>query len=95
MCSYCAIGDQAFRWGTPFPTTHPLVPMPMPGVVRQEWPVERLREYLDLLKQVKAMEDSIGCPCPEEREKPDYVALFEERIAAMERKLATSLGDGE
>lgn len=87
MCAYCAIGDQAFRWSPPWPTQHPLIPQPMPGAIRQDWPVERLREYLALLREVKAMEDSIGCPCPEEREKPDYVKLFEDRIAELERRV--------
>lgn len=88
MCSYCMMGDHMFRYDPPFPTPNKLVPQPLPGITRQDWPVERLREYLDLLREVKAMEDSIGCPCPEEREKPDYVKLFEDRIAELERKLA-------
>lgn len=89
MCAYCASGDHQFRWNPPWPVDpyqHPLVPRPMPNVTRQDWPVERLREYLDMLKEVKALEDQLGCPCPEKREKPDYVGLFEERIAELERR---------
>jgi len=88
MCSYCSMGDHQFHWNPPFPTTHPLVPAPMPNVIQQNWPLERLREYHRLLTEVKAMEDSLGCPCPEERKKPDYIGLFEVRIAELERKLA-------
>jgi hypothetical protein len=51
------------------------------------WNLERLKEYLALLKEIKALEDSIGCPCPEEREKPDYIKLFEDRIATLEGKI--------
>ena len=87
MCAYCNMGDHAFRWGSPFPTTHPLVPQRMPDIEQHNWPVERLREYLKLLREVKEIEDQVGCPCPDEREKPDYVKLFEDRIAELERRV--------
>jgi len=53
------------------------------------WPVEQLKEYLELLKQVKEMEDKIGCPC--EPNKANYIELFEQRIAALEKKTSDGI----
>ncbi len=84
MCVYCMIGDHAWKFDPPWYPSPPLVPAPMPQVPQKDWPVERLREYLDLLKQVKALEDQIGCPC--EPSKADHIGLFEKRIGALENK---------
>lgn len=90
MCVYCMIGDHPFRHDPPWkvPADHPAfpyIPQPVVPMPAKDWPVERLREYLDLLRQVKALEDQIGCPC--EPNKADYIKLFEERIAHLEREL--------
>lgn len=82
MCVYCFMGDHAFKFNPPWNPADPpywpsTVPQPQVPVV-QPWKIEQLKEYLELLKQIKAMEDKIGCPC--EPNKADYIKLFEERI---------------
>lgn len=67
------------------PNTSPWIiptalPEPAPGVIPTKWPIEKAKEYLELLKQIKALEDSIGCPCPEERAKPDYIKMLQEMV---------------
>jgi hypothetical protein len=54
----------------------------------QPWDITKLKEYLELLKEVKALEDSIGgCPCPEERNKANHIKILEDRIDELEAKL--------
>lgn len=84
MCTYCMIGDQAWKWNppwpnqTPFPNS-PFIPAPInPMQPINPWPIEQLKEYLELLKQVKELEDKLGCPC--EPNKANYIELFEQRI---------------
>lgn len=98
MCCYCMVGDSIYKWNPPLwphpggtgpnplhPNLPPNVPNPAPGVTPQVWPIEKAKEYLELLKQIKALEDSIGCPCPEEREKPNYIQMIQEGIDALEK----------
>ena len=89
MCLYCNMGDHTFRYDPPWvvPQTYPYVPQPVgPAIPVTPWGLDRLREYHDLLKRVKEMEDKLGCPC--EPNKADYLKMFEERIAELEKKLA-------
>jgi hypothetical protein len=91
MCVYCMVGDHQFRYNPPWPNkkpypTSPYIPAPLiPADQINPWSVERLKEYLELLKQIKALEDQIGCPC--EPNKADYIKLFELRIKALEAKI--------
>lgn len=96
MCTYCMISDWQFRhnppWVVPpYPTgpvypTGPAIPQPLPGVVVNPWNVQQLKEYLELLTRVKELEDKLGCAC-DAHEKPDYIRLFTERIAALEKRV--------
>lgn len=84
MCVYCNMGDTWFRYDPPFavPVTIPnwhLIPKPLVPV--NPWPVEKLKEYLDILKQVHEMEQKIGCPC--EPNKADYIKILQDRIDAL------------
>ena len=87
MCTYCTMGDFPFRHNPPWdvPKDHPsypYLPQPLnPGPI-MPWNLQQLREYYELLKQVRDLEAQVGCPC--EPNKADYVALFEERIKALE-----------
>lgn len=86
MCTYCNLGDWSFRHDPPWhvPPSVPYIPQPiMPGF-GDPWGIKKLQEYYDLLKEVKEMEDKIGCPC--EPNKADYIKLFEERIKKLKRK---------
>lgn len=91
MCLYCNMGDFEFRHNPPwrrdsYPQFPPSVPLPaMPMMPNYEWGLDKLKEYYDLLKRVKEMEDKLGCPC--EPNKADYLKLFEDRIASLEKKL--------
>lgn len=88
MCAYCMIGDWQFRHNPPWDRGlfQPLIPAPLPDVPVNPWSVDQLKEYLDLLERVKALEDQLGCPC--EPNKADYIRLFKERIEALEKKVA-------
>ena len=91
MCVYCSIGDYPFRHDPPWklPQDHPAfpyVPAPVnPMAPQTDWNLSKLREYYDLLRRVKELEDQLGCPC--EPNKADYLKLFEDRIAELERKV--------
>lgn len=89
MCTYCMIADHAFRYYPPWNPDpgfipNPLIPAPVVPGPFVPWPLERLREYEELLKRVKALEDQLGCPC--EPNKADYLKMFRERIDALEKK---------
>lgn len=89
MCTYCMIGDWTFRHDPPFqipPDFFPQVPQPLSPAPVVPWDLDKLRQYHDLLKRVKALEDALGCPC--EPNKADYIGMFEKRIKALERKAA-------
>lgn len=84
MCCYCNMGDSWFKFDPPFkldpwPEQVPQPVYPMPAM---DWPLEKLKEYHRILKEVKEMEDKLGCPC--EPNKIDYIKLFDERIKALE-----------
>ena len=84
MCTYCNMGDFTFRYDPPW-TPHPPIPsIPAPMVPVTPWPLEKLQEYYDLLKEVNEMEDKLGCPC--EPNKADYLKLFKDRIDKLKRK---------
>lgn len=90
MCVYCYCGDEIWKWDRPWnvPTTdpdYPFLPKPIAPEVPNEWNLQRLREYLELLRRIKALEDQIGCPC--EPNKADYIKMFEDRISELERRM--------
>ncbi len=90
MCVYCMTGDWPFRNDPPWkvPEQHPsypFLPQPIVPMPAMEWPLAKLKEYYELLLKVKALEDQLGCPC--DPNKADYVTLFKDRIAELERRL--------
>jgi len=93
MCVYCATGDWPWRHDPPwYPQPDPRLPppaiWPQPQPY-QPWDVAKLKEYLELLKQIKALEDQIGgCPCPEERDKPDHIKILQDRVDELQGKIA-------
>ena len=48
----------------------------------EPWNVQKLKDHLEILKQIKALEDKLGCPC--EPNKADHIKLLEDRIAVLE-----------
>ena len=84
MCVYCNMGDHTFRFDPPWRPPFPIyVPQPvMPPAEITPWSLERLREYRDLLREIKELEDKAGCPCVPN--KADYIGMFEQRIGALE-----------
>lgn len=85
MCAYCMIGDHTFKYDPPYdyhsqPFPSPLVPKPLASI--KPWTLERLKEYRDILLQVKELEDKLGCPC--EPNKADYLKILKDRIEKME-----------
>lgn len=86
MCVYCATGDFVFRHDPPWqlPKDYPYVPRPLVPMPANDWDLSKLREYLDLLKQIRDMEAQLGCPC--EPNKADYIGMFEARIRDLEQK---------
>jgi len=83
MCVYCVMGDHAFRFNPPWQGPYPQY-VPAPLVPVNPWPLEQLKEYYDLLKQVRDLEEQIGCPC--EPNKADYIKMFKEKISQLEKK---------
>jgi hypothetical protein len=78
------MGDWAFRHNPPFyvdPTVYPTIPQPVTPGPHPKWTLEQLKEYRDLLKEIKEMEDKIGCPC--EPNKADYIGLLNNRITSI------------
>ena len=89
MCMYCNMGDHTFRYDPPFEPDwqrYPSIPHPLRPSPIQPWDLQRLQEYYDLLKQVKELEDKLGCPC--EPNKADYLTVLKERIDALEKRVA-------
>lgn len=93
MCVYCYCGDHAFRWNPPWQETrtpdelypwHPLVPKPATPGPHLPWSIKQLKEYMKLLKEIKKLEDKLGCPC--EPNKADYLSLLKKRIKALEKR---------
>jgi len=86
MCVYCFIGDHTWKYNPPFPVSpfdYPTVPQPVvPGPITP-WPLEQLKEYLEVLKEVKALEDKLGCPCLPN--KADYIKMLKDKIAELEK----------
>ena len=93
MCLYCVIGDWQFRYDppwerpivpTPMQPWHPLLPLPVdPTKPITPWSLEQLKEFQDLLRRVKELEDKLGCPC--EPNKADYLELLKQRIEQLEK----------
>lgn len=90
MCVYCNMGDWAFKHHAPF--THPGRERSSfrgfsrrPGPHLGDWSIEKLEKYLDILKQIRALEEQVGCPC--EPNKADYIKLFMERIGELKKKM--------
>lgn len=93
MCCYCMIGDHHFKFDPPWPNKpeypwHPLIPAPLNPAPQPPWSLERLKEFEDLLRRVKELEDKLGCPC--EPNKADYLGLLKKRIEGLEKKAGTS-----
>jgi hypothetical protein len=92
MCAYCMVGDEFFRHNPPWPNQpgypwHPHIPAPAnPAAPAPPWDLARLKEFEDVLKRVKALEDQLGCPC--EPNKADYLGLLKERIEKLEADAA-------
>jgi len=90
MCVYCMIADWQFQHNPPWRPTDPItpwppaVPLPAPLTPIRPWSIEQLKEFQDLLKRVKALEDELGCPC--EPNKADYIKLLKRRIAHLENQ---------
>lgn len=86
MCLYCNCGDWAFRYDPPwYPKPwERYLPVALPPAPINPWPLNKLRDYYDLLRRVKEMEDKIGCPC--EPNKADYLKLFQDRIRELEKE---------
>lgn len=90
MCVYCYMGDAVFRHDPPWnpwektPYTDPFPTIPKPLVPVNPWPIDKLKEYLEVLKRIKNLEDQLGCPC--EPNKADYIGMFKKRIAELEKK---------
>lgn len=94
MCAYCNMGDTWFRYDPPWqPPYPPSIPQPIFPLPAMEWPLEKLKDYLRLLKEVKEMEDKLGCPC--EPNKADYIGMFEARIKRLEDKAAQSAAEDQ
>ena len=94
MCLYCNMGDFTFKYDPPWtpPQQIPHVPSPIGPGPYVDWDIQRLREYHDLLKAVKEMEDKLGCPC--EPNKADYLKIIKERIDALEAKEQAAKREG-
>lgn len=88
MCAYCNVGDTWFRHDPPWAPQPwpPTVPQPLSPQPINPWPLDKLQAYYELLKQVKELEDQLGCPC--EPNKADYIGMFAERIKALEEAVA-------
>ena len=91
MCAYCNMGDSWFRYDPPYYVPDwqrqmwPQIPQPIiPPAQIVPWPIEKLKEYLEILKEVKALEDKIGCPCVPD--KPDYIKMLQDRLTALQNK---------
>ena len=94
MCTYCMVGDFWFHHYPPFtvPPTHPAypyVPQPLTPVLAP-WDLAKLKEFEDLLRRVKDLEDKLGCPC--EPNKADYLGLLRERIDELEKRAGRAAG---
>ena len=91
MCVYCMVGDFTFPNDPPWkPQDEPLWPpqIPKPAIPPTHiipWDLDKLEKYLDILKQIKALEDQLGCPC--EPNKADYIGLIEKRIELLKKEL--------
>jgi hypothetical protein len=87
MCVYCFCGDFTFRHDPPWrvPPNEPYIPQPVKPWQpdQQPWSVDKLKEFEDLLRRVKDLEDQVGCPC--EPNKADYLGLLKDRIAKLEK----------
>jgi len=102
MCVYCYCGDHNFKWDPPWnepltPTPlypwHPLIPKPSnPQTPITPWPIDRLKEFEDMLRRIKELEDKLGCPC--EPNKADYLTLFKQRIEALEKEVEKKNAEG-
>lgn len=92
MCVYCFVGDSWFRHDPPWrrqdfeKAPWDLIPQPVSPAPAIPWDLAKLKDYEEILKRIKALEDALGCPC--ESNKADYIGLFKERIEALEKKVA-------
>lgn len=90
MCAYCMVGDEFSRWNPPHQDwwkQHPAIPQPVfPNPATPPWPLQQAKEYLETLKQIKELEDKLGCPC--EPNKADYIGLLEKLIEKLKADVA-------
>ena len=80
MCVYCNMGDWTFRHNPPWnpPYQSPLIPMPLNPLPVIPWDYNKLHEYYEMMRQVKELEDKLGCPC--DPNKADYLKILRERL---------------
>jgi len=83
MCVYCNFGDWTFKynppWNPPYPS--PYIPLPINPSPVIPWEYQKLKEYYDMLNNIKKLEDQLGCPC--EPNKADYLKIISERLETM------------
>lgn len=70
------------------PGVTPVIPEPKTEGPHKDWGIEQLREYVELLREARDLEAQLGRGCPA-HSKPDYITMFEERIARLEAAAAS------
>jgi hypothetical protein len=70
MCVYCVTGDEFFKdqrppvWPLPVVAPYVPIPEPLPAPEYTGWPIERLKDLLEVLLKIKKLEDDMNiCPC--------------------------------
>lgn len=67
----------------PSPLPPPFNPAPMPSPIGYPWTQEQLNQALEILRQIKEMEDKLGgCPC----EEPQKLEFFKDIQARLDQK---------
>lgn len=89
MCVYCMVGDFYDKYwpiNPPQPPAQPIIIQPV--VIPDPLELERLKEFNEILKRVKELEDKLGCPCddPAQRGKPDYIKKIHDRLDELEKR---------
>lgn len=88
MCVYCYCGDHLYTHDPWFPNPVPMYPQPVApyNPLPHDLEIAKLKEKLNLLRQIKELEDRAGCPCDgPEQGKPDYIGDLQTRIKTLEK----------